>query len=102
MASLNTKFKLKQVKLEESLRIPHKYRLSNYITTSIFDGKPFTLSGFAKPERDQLRKIGLELGLTWIDETVDNCIVVAAGAANPKVKDAKKFKNCVVVNKQYL
>lgn len=41
------------------------------------------------------------MGLIYSNELVDNCIVVASGLANPKVKDIKKFKNCIAVSDKY-
>lgn len=53
-------------------------------------------------ERDRLRLIGIRLGLNYVTNLTDGCIVVATGSLNPKVLEMKNFQGCVAVTKEYL
>ena len=68
----------------------------------MFKQRLFTLSGFTNPERDNLKKMGVELGLIFADDITDGMLVVSAFQKSKKMEEIKKFKSCVAVNREYL
>ena len=46
--------------------------------------------------------IGKKVGLQYTQELVDNCILVATGTNNPKVRNMRNYTDCVAVTKEYL